>query len=113
MLEEWDLDIMARINAQNDEKDRENAERAAASKIPGCAPDPRHARSHARARGSCFFAQRFVGATLRSTTPVERNVVVVSSASGTGGFGTGAGGCEARADGERRKLDPSRVPAFW
>jgi hypothetical protein len=40
MLEEADLDIMARINAQNDAKDRENAERAAASKCPGCAPPP-------------------------------------------------------------------------
>ena len=48
MLEEADLDIMARINAQNDAKDRENAERAAASKCPGCVcPTP---PSRARAR---------------------------------------------------------------
>eukprot|EP00966_Prymnesium_polylepis_P313086 7234151-Prymnesium_polylepis.2 len=58
MLEEWDLDIMARINAQNDEKDRENAERAAASKLPGCAPDP-CPRACTRTRALCF-AQRFL-----------------------------------------------------
>ena len=103
MLEEGDLDIMARINAQNDEKDRENAELAAASKRPGCATAPTSLMLTPQAHD--------VSSRLRtSTTPAERSVVVVSSGGGLDGFGSGAGSSEAS---ERSKLDPKRVASFW